>query len=405
VNKDEFRWVEQAPQRMRNPFAPEPWASRSKWLAPRLSFDAAQLESFARAHHAGDGLADELARWLAAEPRGHRDFERALTLGIDALHAPAPELRAFFDDVERVPAWLDREKIALAGALYHRTYVGSLHVLFALGLLTGYLSSGVARVLASTGGLERMAPRRLAETDKFVTDVYGPGQLTRSSAGYETTVRVRLMHAMVRHKLLARNWDTRAWGVPINQADMAGTTLQFSITYLLGLRALGFHVSAAEADAVLHTWRYVGRLSGVDEALLPRTEGEARGQLRLSFASQAGPSDESRALARALLSAPATMVGDAARPWVERVMRSRAGFARLVMGDEAADALGLPDELAFKLAPLATFPVVYGAEWLRRLTPFATRGLCSLGASLAGRMSSALLAGKAPSYVPHELAA
>jgi hypothetical protein len=378
------RWI---PTRVRDPFAPEPWAVGTARLAPDLERDPAQLETFASAHLEGDALADELVALLANDANGaHRSaLEQALTQGIASVEAPAPALSAFFREVERVPAWLDRTLIRRAGALYHRTFWGAQRVLFSASLLAGYASAGIVKPLVGTGALERMAVRRLAETQKFVTDLYGRGQLARSSAGFQGTLRVRIMHARVRRQLLARGFDVARWGVPINQADLAATVLQFSITYLLGLRALGFHVSAREADAVLHLWRYTGRLLGVRDDLLPRTEGEARAQLRLSAASQSGPDEDSRKLARALLGIPDQLGLSSWRlELARRDYAFRGRFARSVLGKPAADALGLPGG-PLELARYAVFPAVFVAECVRRTVPFGTRTLTWLGRRHAER--------------------
>ncbi len=117
-----------------------------------------------------------------------------------------------------------------------------------------------------------MAPRRVAETSHFVEAVYASRTLERDSEGFKSAIRVRIMHAFVRHKLLRSGWDTGRWGVPINQADMAGTVLSFSVTYLIGLRMLGFVIQRRDREALVHFWRYTGRLLGVSDALLAATE-------------------------------------------------------------------------------------------------------------------------------------
>jgi hypothetical protein len=49
-------------------------------------------------------------------------------------------------------------------------------------------------------------------------------------------VRVRLIHARVRHALSrSPAWRPDAWGAPINQYDMAGTVLLFSSKLFEGL--------------------------------------------------------------------------------------------------------------------------------------------------------------------------
>jgi ER-bound oxygenase mpaB/B'/Rubber oxygenase, catalytic domain len=391
------------PLRYRDPFTPEPWARNVARLAPKIVRDEPQLHSFAVAHMEGDPLADELVTWMLADRSGQAraSFELALTGGLAGVSEPAAPLAAFFEQVERVPAWLDRACIERASALFHRAYWGSERVLFSTGLLAGYVSGAVSKVLTATGALERMAQRRAAETQKFICDVYGPGSMARFSDGFITTIRVRVMHAMVRRQLIARGFDVGSWGVPINQADMAATALQFSITFVLGLRGLGFHVSAEEADAVLHLWRYTGMLMGVRSDFLPSTEAEARRQLRLSVASQAGPDDDSRALARALISIDLRPGGDAAARRLAKLdMRYREALARLALGRDAADALGLPNTIWTCIVPLL-IPLVFAAECLRRLVPGGNRIALKLGRRRARNSLAAQLGSKLPSYQPH----
>lgn len=390
LHEDVDAWMRHGPARLRDPFAPEAWAARARWLAPGMQRDPALLATFAAAHFEADPAGDQLVAWLAEgeRPEARSQFERAVRHGLASVAAPAPAVTAFFQDAERVPAWLDRRKLLLASSLYHRTYSGARQVLFTLGLLSGYVSGAVAKVLASTGALEHMAVRRLAETNKFVTDVYGAGALSHGSAGFQSVVRVRVAHAMVRRQALKRGFDVAQWGVPINQADMALTALQFSITYVLGLRAIGFHVSRAEADAVLHLWRYVGGVLGVRGDLLPGSESEARQQLRLCIASQAGPTNDSRTLAGALLRVPEQLTTGALSVRAARaILRWNAGLARLVLGKIAADALGLPSGPT-TLAPLVTYPAVFAAECVRRSVPFGTWLATVAGRRLAERSAN-----------------
>jgi hypothetical protein len=388
------------PGRYRDPFAPEPWARNVSRFAPAMVRDVTQLRSFASAHMDGDPLADALVAWLASDRTGaaSTSFERALASGLDSVvDAPAP-LTAFFEAVERVPAWLDRARIARASALFHRAYWGAERVLFSAGLLAGYVSGGVSKVLTGTGALERMAQRRAAETLKFICEIYGAGNLSRFSDGFTATIRVRVMHAMVRRKLIARGFDTSSWGVPINQADMAATVLQFSITYLIGLRALGFHVPARDADAVFHLWRYIGLLMGVRAELLPSTEGEGRQQLRLSVASQAGPSDDSRQLARALISIDLRPGGGAfAKRLARSDMHFRVALARLALGGRAADALALPNT-AWKLIVPTVIAPIFVAECIRRCVPGASQAAVKLGKRMASQSLASQLGSHVPSY-------
>ena len=125
-------------------------------------------------------------------------------------------------------------------------------ILSAMALMGGYRSSAAVKPLAMTGALDKMVVRRIAETSRFVMDVYESPSMDRFSRGFRSACRVRLMHSMVRRSLARRaDWDARAWGTPINQSDMAGTHLEFSAIFITGLTALGFRFTKAERDAVI----------------------------------------------------------------------------------------------------------------------------------------------------------
>ena len=103
-------------------------------------------------------------------------------------------------------------------------------------------------------------------------DVTTPGGMERDQEGFKSAVRVRLMHSQVRAMLLQSDKWNMAWGHPLNQWDSMATILEFSVIFLTGLRSLGFIFSKKEREAVVHLWRYVGYLMGVEERILPTCE-------------------------------------------------------------------------------------------------------------------------------------
>ena len=69
-------------------------------------------------------------------------------------------------------------------------------------------------------------------------------------------------------------------GLPINQTDQASTLGLFNGALLLGVRLLGVRVSKSESRAIMHLWKYVGWLMGVDEDWLCDNEAQ---QHRLNY--------------------------------------------------------------------------------------------------------------------------
>lgn len=293
-----------------------------------------------------DPLADAVVSAMrdvgAAEIR--EQLDRALRLGVDRVVRPHASVVALFEQVDRVPPWVDWRALDKGGEVLLRSgYFGGL-VLGLLSLPYGYASPGGNKPLAFSGRLTQQAPRRLTETGRFVQAVAMPGGVHRHADGFAITIKVRLMHAQVRRLLWdSGRWDESAWGEPINQHDMVATTMLFSVTVLDGLRKLGFRITKREADAYVQLWKYVGYLIGVELELLPTTEDEALSLGNLILATQAAPDEDSRALTQALISVGKTAAKTPAeRRMAERMAPVTRTISRALMGDALADGLGVP---------------------------------------------------------------
>jgi hypothetical protein len=198
--------------------------------------------------------------------------------------------------------------------------------------------------------------------------------MRRFGDGFQITVKVRLMHARVRRMLLATGkWDSTKWGVPINQHDMAATTLLFSLSVLDGLRDLGFRITDEEAHSYMQLWRYVGRVIGVDPEILPTSEQEARDLADMMEVTMGDPDEDSRALVRALFEhAVARARNDRQRANLIRRAQFGYGLSRSLIGDERADKLGIPRNRFRYIVP-ALRRVVSAAETIRTRSSIANR--------------------------------
>jgi hypothetical protein len=101
-------------------------------------------------------------------------------------------------------------------------------------LRPGYANfNSMNQTLAVSGVLARDVSKRLGETGQWLYDVARPHGLERYGEGFINTIRVRLVHALVRRAVLKKNdwvlkkndWDLETWGLPINQLDMVATYL------------------------------------------------------------------------------------------------------------------------------------------------------------------------------------
>ncbi|HUM09918.1 MAG TPA: oxygenase MpaB family protein [Myxococcaceae bacterium] len=292
---------------------------------------------------AGDPAADAAVEALAGTSAEERErlVDRALTG--EARSLPV-ELRALRESLSTLPFWADLERARRGGEVLLRTGFFGGVVLGFRSLVAGYCSPAGNKPLVFSGRLREAAPRRLSETSRFVSLVYQPGSLAPGAPGWVAAARVRLMHAQIRRLLRASpRWDAAAWGDPINQVDMAGTVLLFSLVLVDGLRMLGFRIGREECEDVLHLWRVGGWVLGVEQELLCATEPEARLLWELLEATQEPPDADSAELAAALLESPLHEARSAEeRTRAERFLPVAYGIGRHLVGDRYADALGYP---------------------------------------------------------------
>ena len=351
----------------------------------------------------GDPLADAVVLWMHTlhGGEGRKLFEQALEYGIQSVDKPPKPLVDLFKQLDERPSWVDNKTLTLACKTGLRAGLGGQIVLSCMALMGGYRSGAAVKPLVMTGALTSMAKRRLAETSKFVVDLYNSPTLSRNSAGFKSAVRVRLMHALVRHRLANDpQWKNDAWGTPINQADMLGTNLLFSVASLLGLRSLGFIYNKKETQATITFWRYTGYLMGVDPDLLPKTLKEGMRTAYYIGASQGKADNDSRDLAEALMEVPYKDKQGSKR-WLGKLeMQFRSGLSRLFMGDASANELGLPNT-PLKYALLFTTPFIITGEMVRILLPGGNIIAERVGRHLVHSHVENILGGKLPDYVPY----
>lgn len=316
----------------------------------------ADWELVADALMRSDVVGADLAAAIKAREVTMKQFRAALAeSGPIPESAPEP-LRRFFTVLERRPDWVDDELLERGATVVRQCGRNGIDVI-TIGLLSGYRASATTDILVRTGGLRGSGTaRRIGETAAWWWECIQAGGMSRANAGWRLTAHVRLMHAMVnQHYENREDWDESAWGKPINQADLAGTYHLFCTSFLLMLRLLGRRIDARDGDAVMHLWRYVGWLTGVDEVLLGLDEQHARRQLfHLTLATPAGDAN-SALLADSLVESRRQLNFDSrsalARAYEYQRFRSLAAF---YLGRTGMRELGLRS--AFPWYPLLRGP-------------------------------------------------
>jgi hypothetical protein len=290
-----------------------------------------------------DPLADAVVADIEKMQGGFRLFETISREGIASAPGAPDSFHAFFEKVERTPMWVDWNVVDSGGEVLLRAGVLGGLVLGIKSLVLGYASPAGNKPLVWSGRLQEQAARRVNETAKFVQSTITPGSLHPHREGWQITLKVRLMHAHVRRMILKTGRWNDAWGAPINQHDMLGTSLLFSVAVLQGLRDLGLRIPPGAAAAYMQLWRWSGWLIGLDPELLVTTEAEGARLVDMFLATQGQPDDDSRSLTKALLDAPILLAKNKRElANARRVVRFSIAVCRELIGAPMADALHLP---------------------------------------------------------------
>lgn len=212
-----------------------------------------------------------------------------------------------------------------------------------IGLILGlyalpycYLGADGARVLYLSERIRKDTYNRLVETGNFLKAVMNYDNWEDNKI-FAICNKVRLMHAAIRYFTLhSQKWDM-AWGYPINQEDMLGTNLAFSLVVLRGMRKLGYSIDNTYERAYLHTWNVISFLLGIDKALLPANAQEAIKIERIIAARQFRQSIESQALTDSLMQA---VRGISPNEWTANLLQAQSRF---LLGEKYAEMLGVKE--------------------------------------------------------------
>jgi hypothetical protein len=285
-------------------------------------------------------------------------------------------------------------------------------VLGTKSLVHGYASPAGNKPLILTGRLEQQAGRRLNETARFVQAVCRSRGMRPGADGWKITIFVRLIHAQVR-RMIAKSdrWRPELWGAPVNQHDMAGTLLLFSLSVILGLQSLGVRIDDDEAERFMQLWRFVGHVIGVEPDLIPASMYDATRLAEMISTLQGPPDADSRALTRALLEVPLAEVQGAPPRTrtetrnLERRVRFAQAMCRHLVGEELADALAVPST-PWRIAVPIVQRLVRGAELVRSSVPFADGPAIAAGNRYWDRVVEVGLAGATAEFaLPERLVA
>jgi hypothetical protein len=185
-------------------------------------------------------------------------------------------IQEFFSFYQKPPSFIETDKIKLAQDFFQTN--GNLYLTL-LGLYSlpyCYAFADGAQVLYRSKRITSDIGNRLAETALFVLDSFKPNTFIQDDTALLTLVKVRLIHSYARffiHKH-SKDWD-QSWGLPINQEDLMGTNLAFSLLVVRGLTKLGKYPGVEVYESILHYWKVIGWYLGVNIDYWPNSAKEA----------------------------------------------------------------------------------------------------------------------------------
>ncbi|KAI0153265.1 hypothetical protein GGR57DRAFT_150146 [Xylariaceae sp. FL1272] len=214
-----------------------------------------------------------------------------------------------WDQINTIPEWVDWAQLERGQKVFFRYGGPCMITLTFLSLLGGMGSGRTVETLDRTGGFNtKVVRRRLLETSQHTLNVNKDlPSIQPGGSGFTNSIRVRLLHAAVRQRILAMAahqpsyYNTAEFGVPINDLDSLGTIMTFCcIPIWMGLPRQGIYLRAQEKLDFLALWRYVAYLMGAPHSWLS-SEEEAKAMMESLLVSEFRPSDASAVLANNII--------------------------------------------------------------------------------------------------------
>lgn len=287
----------------------------------------------------GDEDADEIIRKLV-EQEGINYLRQIMPFLSDyqniSFQNHPKVLQDFLSANSSFPAFFDKKKLIRATGFYRENQqsIGLILGLYALPYC--YLGADGAKVLYLSERIRNDTYKRMLETGNFLKAVMNYDNWSEQQI-FAICLKVRFLHAAIRYFTLHSNrWDM-AWGHPINQEDMLGTNLAFSLIVLRGLEKLGYRVDKSYENAYLNTWNVIGFLLGVKHEIMPNNYLEAVKIEKLIANRQFRQSPESQALTSSLIQ---VIRGFAPNQLTADLLQEQS---RLLLGEKYAKMLGIAE--------------------------------------------------------------
>jgi ER-bound oxygenase mpaB/B'/Rubber oxygenase, catalytic domain len=335
---------------------------------------------FAHAYYDADPVAEAFVKDAYIDgnsSHGRAMLDQALAHGVDSVTDAPPSMVRLFDEFEKDPPWVDHDLVE-RGAFLFRRCGPAVFSFNGVGTLLAYTEDPIVQPLSMTGKYAGDAAlNRFMETARFWIDVSDPGGTKPGAPGRATAMRVRIMHVFLRQRITRHpQWNLTAWGKPINQAEATITLLAGGFASGLGMHKLGYRSTSADILAMMHFWRYVGHLMGVQPRWYPADLREARQLMTLYFAKRAfGAVEDGRELIesypRAFTPKQDTGLRKAIRDQFN--YRIQLGYTRYFLPGRFYRSYDMPDPWPWALLPTLQIPINLTIDLLAHVSPRIAR--------------------------------
>ncbi|MDX3386026.1 oxygenase MpaB family protein [Streptomyces niveiscabiei] len=364
-----------------------------------MAWDRAELDALRRT---GDLEADPVVAELLAsgELSGVNQILRAFDDNSEAVPQELPPvLRDFLHRTASIPEWADPERIAGAYEFFRDDGPQLASVLATGTMVCCFGSVHGAKVMTLTHRLDEPS-RRIAETLQFLLYMMAREPLGPDGRLVRACQKVRLVHAAVRHFVAASGqWDHTAMGTPVNQEEMLGGVVLFSVCAAEGAKRLGVHVTPKELRDYYHLWRVTGALLGVDAAIMPDTPEAAMALWPRLKARVRGPSPEGIRLTRTLIEHDSASLPTGFKGLLPALIRRTTD-------PDIADWMAVPHSVSGTAGVRAAVGLSKVLERLEDRVPAAERVLDRLGQNLLTDRVRAILSGEEQEFdIPESLRA
>ncbi|KIW16894.1 hypothetical protein PV08_04084 [Exophiala spinifera] len=258
-------------------------------------------------------------------------------------HAENEKTQKLWEQVTTIPEWVDWDQIARGQDVFFRYGEPILIGLTYQSLVGGTASARATEVLSRTGGFGiKNVWRRMLETTQFILECTNDlDSIKPGGAGFASCLRVRFLHATVRHRILQiaerhpSYYSTEKWCIPINDLDCIGTIAVFGATVVWqSLPRQGIHLRPQEIEDFIALWRLVGFYMGTPTDHFSTPE-KARAIMESLYMYEYTPSETSKLHANNIILAVSE---NAPTPTSRSYLEANA---RWLNGDGLSDALGI----------------------------------------------------------------